>query len=90
MDTSHGGFPQPRRETTDRLVDAIANDQLDVEQRQALADLVNLLAAEMVSDSFARPGTLMDRTIEEAGAWGNLRSAWMRLHSQLYPRVVRS
>ncbi|MEE2050055.1 hypothetical protein [Nocardiopsis tropica] len=69
------------------MVDAIANDHLDAEQRQALADLVDLLAAEMVSDSNSRPRTLMDRTIEEAGAWGNLRSAWKRLHRHLYPRA---
>ncbi|WP_147453926.1 hypothetical protein [Nocardiopsis sp. Huas11] len=71
-------------------MDAIANDHLDADQRQALADLVDLVAAEMVSDSVARPGTLMDRTIEDAGAWGNLRAAWKRLHRQLYPRAVKS
>lgn len=87
---SPGGAPPPRRETRDRLVDAIANDTLTEDQRAALADLVDLLGTQMVSDSFARPGTLMERTIDEAGSWGTLRSAWRRLHGQLYPRVVRS
>jgi hypothetical protein len=72
------------------LVDAIANDRLNADQRAALADLVDLVAAEMVSDSVARPGTLMDRTIEEAGAWAVLRKEWRQLHSALYPPVVRS
>lgn len=74
---------------SDPLVEAIATDSLDADQRAALADLVSLLADGMAVDSVARPGSIMDRTIEEAGAWGTLRSAWRRLHRQLYP-VVRS
>lgn len=73
--------PQP-----DPLVTAIANGALTPTQRQALADLVQLLATEAAGDAIARDGTLMDRAIIDSGRWSTIRAAWGRLHGDLYPQ----
>ncbi|WP_433701754.1 hypothetical protein [Nocardiopsis sp. CA-288880] len=83
--------PPPRREhTPDPLVSAIAAGTLTESQRAALADLVALLSQEMASTFVARPGTLMDRTIEEAGSWATVRAAWRQLQPGLYPQATVS
>lgn len=79
-------YPIPERRP-DPLIEAIQAGQLTKEQRGALADLVALLASEMATTAIARPGTLMDRTIIEAGSWGTLRQAWGRLSADLYPQA---
>ncbi|WP_159944653.1 MULTISPECIES: hypothetical protein [unclassified Nocardiopsis] len=93
MTTSpRGATPQARGEspTPDPLVTAIANGSLTGSQRRALADLVQFLVSEMGRDSIARPGNLMEQTIDQAGSWGTLRSLWRTAHRDLYPEGVRA
>lgn len=74
--------------TPDPLVSAIETGSLSDQQRAALADLVSLLSEEMATDRVSRPGTLMDRAMEESGSWGTVRAGWERLRRDLYPQKV--
>lgn len=80
--------PRARAHKPDPLVTAIASGTLTATQRQALADLVQLVATEAAGDAIARDGTLMDRAIIGSGRWSTIRAAWGRLHSDLYPQGV--
>jgi hypothetical protein len=92
MTTSSGGVtPPPRKDSPspDPLVAAIANGSLTDSQRRALADVVQFLSSEMGHDGIARPGNLMEQTIDQAGSWGMLRSVWQTARGDLYPQGVR-
>lgn len=93
MTTSPWGATPPARKESpspDPLVAAIANGSLTDSQRRALADVVQFLSSEMNHDSIARPGNLMEQTIDQAGSWGMLRSVWRTAHGDLYPQGMRA
>ncbi|PWV49217.1 hypothetical protein [Nocardiopsis sp. L17-MgMaSL7] len=88
---NHGRVRERRAKSIhspDPLVTAIASGALDERQRQALADLVQLVATEAAGDAIARDGTLMDRAIVDSGRWSTIRVAWQRLQGDLYPQGV--
>jgi hypothetical protein len=77
-------IPEQRR---DPLIEAIAAGDLSPEQRGALADFMQLFATEMAGDNIVRPGTLLERAMDESGRWNTLRLWWDERRADLYPAV---
>jgi hypothetical protein len=71
--------------TDDPLVRAVVDGTLDGTQRTAVAELLAVIAGEMVGDSLGTEGSILDHTMVEAGRWGTVRKTWRSLHPALYP-----
>jgi hypothetical protein len=76
-------YPQEKR--PDPLIQAIAAGDLTPEQRAALADLVQTVLLQAADGSVARPGVLMDLTIEDATRWNMIAAALRVNRPRLYP-----
>lgn len=73
---------------SDPLVRAITEGTLSSSQRNALADVVQVLINETSGASVAPEQRLMDQIVVSAGRWDTLSDAWRAVHGDLYPRAA--
>lgn len=73
---------------SDPLVRAITERTLSSSQRNALADVVQVLINETSGASVAPEQRLMDQIVVSAGRWDTLSDAWRAVHGDLYPRAA--